>query len=215
VVRFDARGLVPVVVVDALTGEVRMVAYADEHALARTRETGLATFFSRSRSATWVKGETSGNTIGVRQVLLDCDADCALYVADPTGPSCHTGAPSCFFRDADGRDATGAPLLSRLARVVEARTADPAARSYTRSLLDGGAERIGAKLREEADELARAIDAETPERVASEAADVLFHLVVGLSSRGVAIRDVLSVLDRRFGTSGHDEKAARGRGEDD
>ena len=136
-------------------------------------------------------------------------------LVDPTGPTCHTGTPSCFFRSigADGaltdeaRDAT--TFLEGLEREIDARKQSIGSKSYTRHLLDGGAERIGAKLREEADELARAIESESDERVASEAADVLYHAMVGLASRGVSLRDVLAKLAARAGTSGHEEKARR------
>ncbi len=210
---FDDRGLVPVVVQDELTGEVRMVAWANEEAVRRTRERGRATFFSRSRDALWEKGETSGNTIEVGRVLVDCDEDTLIYAARPHGPSCHTGAESCFFREmGDGgvREAEPVTLLGRLERVLESRKTSSGEASYTRSLYDGGAEKIGAKLREEADELARAVAGESDERVASEAADLLFHALVALRQRDVPLRDVLEVLSSRMGQSGHAEKASRG-----
>ncbi len=214
-------GLLPAVVQDRLTGQVRMVAWMNAEALARTLATGRATFFSRSRGALWVKGETSGHTLHVARVWADCDADTLLVEVDPAGPSCHTGSPSCFFRRVEA-EGDGAPrivdepvdataLIERLERTIEARRDASAGASYTRSLLDAGAPKIGAKLREEAGELADAIAAESDERVASEAADVVYHLLVGLASRGVPFRAVLAELDRRFGTSGHAEKAARGR----
>jgi phosphoribosyl-AMP cyclohydrolase / phosphoribosyl-ATP pyrophosphohydrolase len=200
--KFDSQGLMPVVVQDDLTGEVRMLAYADEAALERTKKEGHATFFSRSRNAPWVKGETSGNVIDVREVRLDCDEDAALYLGHARGPTCHTGSETCF---AGAR----VPLVLRLESVLEARKNSTGEKSYTKSLYDGGALKIGAKLREEADELARAVDAEADSRVVSEAADVVYHLMVALRHRGVPVRDVLAELDRRFGQSGHDEKANR------
>jgi phosphoribosyl-ATP pyrophosphohydrolase/phosphoribosyl-AMP cyclohydrolase len=203
------RALTPVVVQDDVTGEIRMLAWADEAALERTRTTKRATFFSRSRNTPWVKGETSGHWVEVHEVRLDCDQDAALYLGRPNGPTCHTGAESCFFASAGGR-AERAPLLLRLEGALEARKTSTAEQSYTKSLYEGGALRIGQKLREEADELARAIDSEADSRVVSEAADVVYHLMVGLRHRGIAVRDVLAELDRRFGRSGHEEKAARG-----
>src|SRR5580692_2960296 len=133
-----------------------MLAYVNREALARTLATGRATFFSRSRGALWEKGQESGHTLAVSAVIADCDADALLYLADPTGPTCHTGSPSCFFRRVGeggaagetGVDATA--FLEGLEREIEARKLSTAERSYTRHLLDGGAERIGAKLREEA-----------------------------------------------------------------
>ncbi|MFO0683531.1 MAG: bifunctional phosphoribosyl-AMP cyclohydrolase/phosphoribosyl-ATP diphosphatase HisIE [Sandaracinus sp.] len=206
----DAAGLVTVVAQDRLTGEVRMVAHANEEAVQQTLETGAAHFFSRSRGALWKKGETSGNVMRVHEVWADCDADALLYLVDPEGPSCHTGAPSCFVTPADERTTGRAgPLFVRLEEALAERRHRTGEKSYTRSLLDGGAPKIGAKLREEADELARAIESETPERVASEAADVIYHAMVGLLSRDVPLRAVEAELARRFGVSGHDEKAAR------
>lgn len=216
--RFGDGGLIPAIVQDRLTGQVRMLAYMTREALARTLETGRATFFSRSRGALWEKGETSGNGLEVTGVHADCDADAVLILADPLGPTCHTGRPSCFFRavtdDAtaaeDGRDA--APVLEALEREIEARRSAAPGTSYTRTLLDGGAPLLGAKLREEADELARAIAGEADDRVAAEAADVLYHLLVAIASRGVPLRRVLAALAARMGTSGLAEKARRSRG---
>lgn len=216
---FDERGLLPVVAQDALTGDVRMLAWANAEAVARTLETGRATFWSRSRSALWVKGETSGHVLDVRAVLVDCDEDALVYLVTPAGPTCHTGAATCFFRRlAPGENGApvihdeavpGSTLLARLEAVLEARKQATGEKSYVKSLYDGGPERVGAKLREEADELARAVAAEDDGRVVSEAADLLFHLAVALRARGVPMEDVLRELDRRAGTSGHDEKRAR------
>jgi phosphoribosyl-ATP pyrophosphohydrolase/phosphoribosyl-AMP cyclohydrolase len=206
----DAAGLVTVVAQDRLTGEVRMVAHANVEALEKTISSGAAHFFSRSRNALWKKGETSGHVMRVHEVWLDCDADAVLYLVDPEGPTCHTGAPSCFITRVDGvAGPRAAPLFVRLEEALTARKSATGEKSYTRSLLDGGAEKIGGKLREEADELARAIASESNERVTSEAADVVYHAMVGLLSRGVAWRDVEAELARRFGVSGHDEKSAR------
>lgn len=208
----DAAGLVTVVAQDRLTGEVRMVAHANEEALRETITSGAAHFFSRSRGTLWKKGETSGHVMRVHEVWLDCDEDAVLYLLDPEGPSCHTGAPSCFLTRADVELSEGpraAPLLVRLEEALDARKRATGEKSYTRSLLDAGAAKIGAKLREEADELARAIASESNERVVSEASDVIYHAMVGLLSRGVTLREVEAELARRFGVSGHDEKSAR------
>ena len=212
--KFDDRGLLPAVVQDALTGEIRMCAFVNREAILRTLETGHATFFSRSRGKLWEKGETSGNTLNVRELYVDCDADTLLMLVDPVGPSCHTGKPSYFFRRlTDGKiEDTSLPataFLHRLEAEIESRRTSTGAKSYTKSLFDGGAGKIGDKVREEADEFARAVASETDERVASEAADVLYHVMVGLASRGVPIRAVIDVLAKRAGTSGHVEKASR------
>ncbi|MEM8607902.1 MAG: bifunctional phosphoribosyl-AMP cyclohydrolase/phosphoribosyl-ATP diphosphatase HisIE [Myxococcota bacterium] len=215
-VKFDAQGLVAVVAQDGETGEVRMVAWANREAVSRTLETEEAHFFSRSRRALWKKGETSGNTLSVREVWVDCDGDTLIYMVDPAGPSCHTGAGTCFFQrlGADGSvvedNGTGAtPTLLRLSRTLEARRSSSAGKSYTKSLLDGGALKIGEKLREEAGELADALADESDERVASEAGDVLYHLLVGLVFRRIPVRRLLEILTARFGQSGHAEKASR------
>jgi len=213
-VAFDERGLVPVVVQDRLTGEVRMVAWANEEALRHTRETRQATFWSRSRKELWVKGATSGNTMTVHEVLVDCDGDTLLYLVDPAGPSCHTGAASCFFRPLDhaegaGASAARAPFALALGDTIRARREATGKKSYVKSLLEGGAALMGAKVREEADEVARALSDETDERVASEAADLLFHVLVALEGRGLDLHAVLAVLAKRFGTGGHEEKASR------
>ena len=215
---FDEHGLLPVVAQDHLTGQVRMVAFATEQAVKLTLETKRATFWSRSRGELWEKGRTSGNTLAVTGVLVDCDADCLVYLVAPNGPTCHTGAATCFFRRAelvDGHvvvsdaEVPAPTLLARLEGVLEARKASDGKASYAKSLYDGGPAKIGEKLLEEAGELARAVAGEADDRVASEAADVLFHVMVALRSRGVAFEAVLRELDRRGGTSGHDEKRAR------
>ena len=211
-IAWDAAGLVTVVVQDRLSGEVRMVAHANEEALEQTIESGYATFFSRSRGALWRKGETSGNTIAVSEVWADCDGDALLYIADPAGPSCHTGRRACFFRPLTAHPSPGeqaAPALVKLWTALEQRRSATAKESYTKSLLESGVLAIGDKLREESDELARAVADEPDERVISEAADVTYHLLVALLARGLTLRDVESVLAGRFGLSGHAEKAAR------
>ena len=210
-IEFDERGLVPVVVQDELTGEVRMVAYANREAIDRTLATKRATFFSRSRGELWEKGKTSGNSIDVSRVLVDCDADCLIYVGKPRGPSCHTGARSCFFTDEEGKPAAAGPFMERLEATLEARKTSTGEASYTKSLYEKGAGAIGDKVREEADELARAIAGESDDRVAQEAGDLVFHLMVALRARGVPWRTVLSVLEGRMGQSGHAEKASRSK----
>jgi phosphoribosyl-ATP pyrophosphohydrolase/phosphoribosyl-AMP cyclohydrolase len=212
--KFDAEGLVPVLVQDALTGEIRMQAFANEEALRRTLESGRATFWSRSRQEVWEKGLTSGNRVRVVSVLVDCDLDSVLYLSEPEGPSCHTGAPSCFFRELEASGELAAaplpqPFLGGLEATLEARKGATSASSYTKSLFEKGAPAISAKLAEEAEELGRALASESDERVASEAADLLYHLLVGLRWRNVPWRGVLAALASRVGTSGHAEKAAR------
>lgn len=212
--QFNDQGLIPAVVQDRLTGEVRMVAWMNAEALDRTLRTRKATFYSRSRRSLWVKGETSGNELHVHSVAADCDGDTLLVLCDPVGPSCHTGRETCFFYELPGDEPAlpAVPLLGELERILESRKASTGEKSYTRSLFDGGSPKIGAKIREEAEETAAALAGESDDRVASEAADVLYHLLVGLRYRGIAWRRVLAVLADRLGTSGHAEKAARGQG---
>jgi phosphoribosyl-ATP pyrophosphohydrolase/phosphoribosyl-AMP cyclohydrolase len=212
--QFGDHGLIPVVVQDHLTGEVRMVAYATSEAIEKTVQTGRATFWSRSRGELWEKGRTSGNAIDVRRVLVDCDADCVVYSSDPHGASCHTGAESCFFQVLENgalSQASDQPqtLLATLEAVLESRKKATGDKSYTKSLYDAGPAAIGAKVREEADELGRALESEGDERVVSEAADLLYHLLVAIRWRAIPLRRVLAELGRRLGTSGHTEKAAR------
>jgi phosphoribosyl-ATP pyrophosphohydrolase/phosphoribosyl-AMP cyclohydrolase len=213
-ITFDSNGLVTAVVQDRATGEVRMVAWMNSDALEQTLATGLATFYSRSRQKLWVKGETSGHRLRVASVMADCDADTLLLLVDPEGASCHTGRPSCFFRRVTDAglgepERRALPYLFELEETVAERAAATAEKSYTKSLLDGGAAKINGKLEEEAGELARAIAGESDERVASEAADVLYHLLVGLRLRRVPLRAVVEKLLERSKQSGHAEKAAR------
>jgi len=217
--KLDAQGLIPAIAQDHLTGKVRMVAWMNREALQQTLATGRATFFSRSRGALWVKGESSGHHLVVQAIYADCDADVLLLLVEPAGPSCHTGRPTCFFRRmaADGslKDAPreAAAFLDELGAEIHERARSTASKSYTRSLLDGGAKAIGAKLLEEAGELGMALASESNDRVASEAADLLYHLLVGLELRGLDLRRVIEVLAARAGTSGLAEKAARPRPE--
>ncbi|MCA9576221.1 MAG: bifunctional phosphoribosyl-AMP cyclohydrolase/phosphoribosyl-ATP diphosphatase HisIE [Polyangiales bacterium] len=213
--KWDAAGLVTVVVQDQATGEIRMVAHANREALDATLATGQAHFYSRSRASLWLKGETSGHTIAVSEVWADCDADAVLYLAAPAGPSCHTGRDTCFFRRVtaegiqDEPHRHGQPTLLALEGALAQRASSTADKSYTKSLLVKGAAKIGEKIREEADEVSVAIAEESDDAVASEAADVLYHLMVGLLLRKVPLRRVQEVLGARFGVSGHVEKASR------
>ena len=214
--KYDSQGLVAVIAQDAETGEVRMMAYADETAIGQTLSTGLAHFHSRSRQQLWKKGESSGNTLRVRDVWVDCDGDTLIYMVDPDGPSCHTGAQTCFFRrlDIDGNlveagSDGAAPTLLRLERTLQERKTSDGGKSYTKSLLDAGPTKIDAKLREEAAELGQALIDESDERVASEAGDVIYHLLVGLVLRQVPLRALFTKLSSRFAQSGHEEKASR------
>jgi phosphoribosyl-AMP cyclohydrolase / phosphoribosyl-ATP pyrophosphohydrolase len=194
---FDDRGLVPCVVQDARSGEVLTLAYMNEEALARTRATGETHFWSRSRQELWHKGATSGNVQRVRSLRYDCDLDAVLALVDPAGPACHTGERTCFHNG----DATPVPheALPALERTIASRREERPEGSYTAALL-ADPERIGEKVREEADEVARAGAGESDERVAEEAADVLYHLTVLLASRGLTLESALEVLNARRGS---------------
>lgn len=224
--RPDAAALVPAIVQHASSGQVLMLGYMNERALEATLERGRVTFWSRSRAALWEKGETSGHHLQLVQIRVDCDADALLVQALPHGPTCHTGTTSCFFARVEGESADALPrddgpppsagaMLDRVFAVILERKAGRGATradgtSYVRSLLSAGAPKINAKIGEEADELARAIESEPDERVAAEAADLLFHVLVGLAHRGLSPHAVTDVLAARLGTSGIDEKERRG-----
>jgi phosphoribosyl-ATP pyrophosphohydrolase/phosphoribosyl-AMP cyclohydrolase len=196
-IAYDERGLVPVVVQDWRTGEVLTLAYANAEAVARTRDTGELHLWSRSRDELWRKGATSGNVQRVRALRLDCDGDALLALVEPAGPACHTGERTCFH---NGELDPPAPheALPALERTLADRAAQRPAGSYTVELLDDPP-RIGAKVQEEAEEVARAAREEGDDRVDEEAADVLYHLTVLLHSRGRALTDAEEVLNGRRG----------------
>ncbi len=192
-VRFDDHGLVPCVIQDWRSGEVLTLAYMNAQALERTRDTGELHLWSRSRQELWRKGATSGNTQAVKALRVDCDADAVLALVEPAGPACHTGERTCFHA---GELEPPAPheALPGLERTIAARaaTADAGA-SYTAQLLADPAF-VGEKVQEEAEEVARAAREESDERVAEEAADVLYHLMVLLRSRGLELAAAEGVL---------------------
>jgi phosphoribosyl-ATP pyrophosphohydrolase/phosphoribosyl-AMP cyclohydrolase len=192
---YDERGLVSCVIQDWNTGEVLTLAYMNELALRRTRETGELHLWSRSRDELWHKGATSGNTQAVRALRIDCDGDAVLALVEPAGPACHTGERTCFHR---GELEPPAPheTLPALERTLQRRAVERPAGSYTVELLDDPS-RIGEKVMEEAEEVARAAREESDERVDSEAADVLYHLLVLLRGRGRSLADVERILDGR------------------
>jgi phosphoribosyl-ATP pyrophosphohydrolase/phosphoribosyl-AMP cyclohydrolase len=194
-IAYDERGLVPVVVQDWRTGEVLTLAYANAEAVARTRATGELHLWSRSRGELWHKGATSGNTQAVRALRLDCDGDALLALVEPAGPACHTGERTCFH---EGELTPSAPheALPALERTLADRAAARPAGSYTVELLDDPP-LIGAKVQEEAEEVARAAREESDERVDEEAADVIYHLTVLLHSRGRTLADAQEVLHGR------------------
>ncbi len=194
-IAFDERGLVPCVVQDWRTGEVLTLAYMNAESLRLTRETGHMHFFSRSRQELWHKGASSGNTQTVKAIRYDCDGDALLALVEPAGPACHTGERTCFHQgEVDG----GAPYetLATLERTLAERARTRPEGSYTARLL-ADPELARVKVQEEAGEVARAAESESDERVAEEAADVIYHLAVLLRARGLSLADAEQVLDGR------------------
>ena len=189
-----SKGLLPCVVQDAATLQVLMLAWMDAAALDETRASGEATFHSRSRGGRWRKGETSGNRLRVRSLTMDCDGDTVLMTVEPMGPACHLGTTSCF----GGADGPGVGQLARLERTIATRAAEgDTGASYTARLLAEGPKRAAQKVGEEGVEVALAGVAGDAAEIAEEAADLLYHLLVLLRARAVALDDVLDVLARR------------------
>ena len=183
-------GLLPAIVQDALSGAVLMLGYMNEEALARTRASGLVTFYSRSRERLWVKGETSGNHLRLVDIAVDCDGDALLVLARPTGPVCHTGAETCF---AD----TSRTLLGQLEQRLHERARLPVDQSYTARLRESGVVRVAQKVGEEGVEVALAAATASDADVVGEAADLIYHLLVLLMCRDLRFTDVLAELARR------------------
>jgi phosphoribosyl-ATP pyrophosphohydrolase/phosphoribosyl-AMP cyclohydrolase len=202
--KFDAGGLLPVVAQDAGSGLVLMVAYMNREALDRTLSSGDVWYWSRSRGALWRKGETSGHTQRLKAIRVDCDSDALLVLVDQKGAACHTGQPSCFFRDIEvsevgppAVDDRAGDILERLFRLLKQRRAEMPAGSYTASLFRGGRAQIARKVLEEAEELTHAARDESDQRVVEEAADLLYHTWVLLVERGVELGSVRQELERR------------------
>jgi len=202
---FDASGLLPVIAQDRASGDVLMLAWANAEAIAKTAETGFAHFWSRSRKALWRKGETSGHTLRVVEARADCDKDALLLVVEPAGSACHTGSRTCFGETSP----TAAGMLEELARIVKERATAPEGASYTARLLAKGQGQVLKKIGEEATEVVLAASGESDERLASESADLLFHLLVALQQRGVPLESVMDELRRR---RERDTRAGRSEG---
>ena len=186
-------GLVPAIVQDAKTEQVLMLGYMNEASLAKTQETGFVTFYSRSRQELWTKGETSGNTLKLKSITVDCDNDTLLVHAIPTGPTCHEGTISCFG-DA-GPEGLG--FLSQLETLIEGRKTADTDSSYTAKLLQGPLHKAAQKVGEEGVEVALAAIAETDDGLVYESADLIYHLMVLLAAKDVKFADVISELQKR------------------
>lgn len=186
-------GLIPAVVQDAATAQVLMLGYMNADALAATLESGFVTFFSRSRGRLWRKGETSGDTLALIAVHADCDDDALLVQAEPAGPTCHLGTPSCFSEN--GQNGIG--WLGKLTRIVKARKAAPAESSYTARLLAEGPNRVAQKVGEEGVEVALAAVSRDRDACVSETADLIYHLTVLMEAREFGWEDVAAVLAER------------------
>ncbi|HTK38727.1 MAG TPA: bifunctional phosphoribosyl-AMP cyclohydrolase/phosphoribosyl-ATP diphosphatase HisIE [Pyrinomonadaceae bacterium] len=186
-------GLVPAIVQDAATQRVLMLGYMNREAFEQTQISGRVTFFSRSRKALWTKGETSGSFLGVKEILVDCDADTILIKAEPAGPVCHTGSDTCFNEKNENED-----FLFELEKVIRDRKTNPNAESYTSKLFDRGLNKIAQKFGEEAVELIIEAKDDVPDLFKAEAADVLYHFLTLLRAKNVELRDVFATLrDRR------------------
>lgn len=186
-------GLIPAVVQDAASGEVRMLGYMDRAALEATIADRLVTFHSRSRGGPWRKGETSGNLLDVVGIRMDCDRDALLILANPRGPTCHTGSDSCFGDDG----APGVGFIGSLERVIASRASADPATSYTAKLLAEGPARAAQKVGEEGVETALAGRCGDDAELTSEAADLVYHLTVLLKARGLAWTDIIAELKKR------------------
>jgi phosphoribosyl-ATP pyrophosphohydrolase/phosphoribosyl-AMP cyclohydrolase len=198
---FDANGLIPAIVQHARSGEVLMLGYMNEEALRLTQESGMVTFWSRSRGELWRKGETSGNVLRLIDVRQDCDGDALLVLAEPAGPTCHTGRPSCFHRALDGqvidRRVPHGIILSHLTDVIHERRNTTTSQSYTQKLLQGGVDRIGKKIGEEAAEVIIAAKNDAADELIYELADLLYHSLVLLENQHVSLESVWQELQRR------------------
>ncbi|WP_173915661.1 bifunctional phosphoribosyl-AMP cyclohydrolase/phosphoribosyl-ATP diphosphatase HisIE [Halobacillus sp. Marseille-Q1614] len=199
-IKFDEKGLVPAIVQDARSKSVLTLAYMNKESLKMTLEKKETVFYSRSRQELWHKGETSGNTQKVESISYDCDQDALLIQAVPSGPACHKGDYSCFSESLlEGTNQKEAPyaILDQLKQVLAERKSTLPEGSYTSQLFQEGVDRIAKKIGEEAGEVIIAAKNDDKEELAMESADLLFHLLLLLTDRGVSLDDVLSVLEDR------------------
>jgi len=212
------HNLLPAIAQDATSGDILMLAYMDKEAYELTLKTGYAHYFSRSKQRIWKKGEESGHTQKVQDLLIDCDGDTILLKVEQKGVACHTGRKSCFFTSVtQGKEIIGKEvdiedkysIVDVLYHTILERKSDNSAKSWTKKLLNDK-ELLLSKIKEEADELCVAINEEDDAQVIYEAADLLYHSLVGLGLRELSPDRVKQELKRRFGVSGIEEKESRG-----
>jgi len=197
-IKYNSDGLICAIAQDIESGEVLMQAYMNEQALRMTIDTGFAHYYSRSRKQLWKKGETSGHLQKVTSVYFDCDKDCILLKVKQTGAACHTGNYSCFFTEVKSfEDIIGSEMLGKLYRIIEERKENPKEGSYTNYLFDKGTDKIAKKTGEEAVELVIAAKNEDKAEITSEAADLIYHMLVLLKNSGVKLSDVFTELKTR------------------
>jgi len=207
-IRWDDKGLVPVIVQDASNNQVLMLAYMNEEALKTTLATGRMHFYSRSRKKLWMKGETSGNVQLVRDIKIDCDGDTLLVLVDQTGVACHTGSRTCFYNDltisasnekisVDYKDSAGYSILQKVFDVINDRKVNPKSGSYTCSLFERGIDVILKKVGEESSEVIIAAKNKNKAEVIYEACDLLYHLLVLLSEMDISLDDIYCQLNER------------------
>ncbi|MGF1686669.1 bifunctional phosphoribosyl-AMP cyclohydrolase/phosphoribosyl-ATP diphosphatase HisIE [Photobacterium japonica] len=188
-------GLVPAVVQDHTSGQVLMLGYMNQDALAKTLETEQVTFFSRTKQRLWTKGETSGNVLALKNIALDCDNDTLLVQVNPIGPTCHLGTTTCF--DGDAVDKPSLVFLHQLEQVLAARKGSDPDSSYTASLYARGTKRISQKVGEEGVEVALAATSGDKAELVCESADLIYHLLVLLQDQGLSLSDVTAKLQER------------------
>jgi phosphoribosyl-AMP cyclohydrolase / phosphoribosyl-ATP pyrophosphohydrolase len=201
--KWNDQGLAPAIAQDRRTGEVLMMAWMNQEAWRQTRATGFAHFWSRSRQVLWKKGESSGHTMRVAEIRLDCDKDTVLLSVDPNGPACHTGERSCFFQEVEIQSAEDFPpvpssnILKDLYDVILDRKIHPRDGSYTCTLFDAGMPEMAKKVGEESAEVIVAALSQTKERMAEETADLIYHVLVLLAAQEVDLSAVEGVLEKR------------------
>lgn len=186
------NGLLPAVIQDDTTGKVLMLGYMNQEALDKTREIGKVTFYSRSKGRLWTKGESSENYLHLKDIALDCDQDAILIKAKPDGPTCHTGADTCWNEKNEGIG-----FISKLEDVIEGRKNGDKEKSYVKSLFDGGINKMAQKVGEEAVEVVIEAKDDNDELFLNESADLLFHYLILLQAKGYKLKDVTKILESR------------------